>query len=112
MPTSDVDIATTEFAERRVRFAPRLPVLFWLAVAWIGIIFALALTADLLALPSPTDMDMLDRRMPPSAAHWLGTDDLGRDVLSRLIWGAPNSLYASFLAVGVGIALGRSRPPR
>ena len=44
--------------------------------------------------------------LPPSAAHWLGTDDLGRDVLSRLIWGAPNSLYASILAVSVAIVLG------
>jgi peptide/nickel transport system permease protein len=44
--------------------------------------------------------------LPPSSAHWLGTDDLGRDVMSRLIWGAPNSLYASFLAVVVAIVLG------
>jgi peptide/nickel transport system permease protein len=65
-----------------------------------------AIFAPVLAPYSPVDQDVTQLLLPPSAAHWLGTDDLGRDVLSRLIWGAPNSLYASFLAVGVGVALG------
>jgi peptide/nickel transport system permease protein len=42
----------------------------------------------------------------PSAAHWLGTDDLGRDTLSRLLYGAPISLFASLLAVSIGLAIG------
>ena len=105
MPTSDVDIATTEFAESRVRF-PRLPLLFWLAVGWIGIILVLALTADLLALPSPTDMDMLEKRMPPSVAHWLGTDNLGRDMLARLIFGARISLTVGVASPLIGLILG------
>jgi peptide/nickel transport system permease protein len=106
MPTSDVDIATTSFAESRLRISPRLPVLFWLAVGWIGIILALALAADLLALPSPTDMDMLEKRMPPSAAHWLGTDNLGRDMLARLIFGARISLTVGVAAPLIGLILG------
>jgi peptide/nickel transport system permease protein len=44
--------------------------------------------------------------LPPSWEHILGTDDLGRDVLSRLIYGAPMSLYASFLAVAVASVIG------
>ena len=106
MPTSDVDIATTSFAESRVRVSPRLPLLFWLAVGWIGIILALALTADLLALPSPTDMDMLEKRMPPSLAHWLGTDNLGRDMLARLIFGARISLTVGVASPLIGLILG------
>jgi peptide/nickel transport system permease protein len=106
MPTSDVDIATTSIAESRVRVRPRLPLLFWLAVGWIGIILALALTADLLALPSPTDMDMLEKRMPPSAAHWLGTDNLGRDMLARLIFGARISLTVGVASPLIGLILG------
>src|ERR1700722_15319282 len=73
---------------------------FLLFVVFVGIF------APVVAPSSPIDQDVCQLLLPPSAAHWLGTDDLGRDGLSRLIWGAPNSLYASFLAVGVGIVLG------
>ena len=104
MPTSDVDIAGGY--DERVRVSLRLPPLFWLAVGWIGIILVLALAADLLALPSPTDMDMLEKRMPPSAAHWLGTDNLGRDMLARLIFGARISLTVGVASPLIGLILG------
>jgi len=55
---------------------------------------------------SPTDQRVAMTLEEPTAAHWLGTDDLGRDVLSRLIYGAPASLYASFLAVSIATAIG------
>jgi peptide/nickel transport system permease protein len=77
-----------------------------LSIAFLALLVFVAIFAPVLAPYSPVEQDVTQLLLPPSAAHWLGTDDLGRDVLSRLIWGAPNSLYASFLAVGVGIALG------
>jgi peptide/nickel transport system permease protein len=77
-----------------------------LSIAFLGLMVIVSIFAPVLAPYSPVDQDVTQLLLPPSAAHWLGTDDLGRDVLSRLIWGAPNSLYASFLAVGVGVALG------
>jgi peptide/nickel transport system permease protein len=77
-----------------------------LSIAFLALLVIVSIFAPVLAPYSPVDQDVTQLLLPPSAAHWLGTDDLGRDVLSRLIWGAPNSLYASFLAVGVGIALG------
>jgi peptide/nickel transport system permease protein len=77
-----------------------------LSIAFLSLMVIVSIFAPVLAPYSPVDQDVTLLLLPPSAAHWLGTDDLGRDVLSRLIWGAPNSLYASFLAVGVGIALG------
>ena len=77
-----------------------------LSIAFLSLLVIVAIFAPVLAPYSPVDQDVTQLLLPPSAAHWLGTDDLGRDVLSRLIWGAPNSLYASFLAVGVGVALG------
>ena len=77
-----------------------------LSIAFLALLVIVSLFAPVLAPYSPVDQDVAQLLLPPSAAHWLGTDDLGRDVLSRLIWGAPNSLYASVLAVGVGVALG------
>lgn len=55
---------------------------------------------------SPIDQDFNATLAPISAEHWLGADDLGRDILSRLIYGGMASLYASFLAVAVAIVIG------
>jgi peptide/nickel transport system permease protein len=77
-----------------------------LSIAFLALLVIVSVFAPVLAPYSPVEQDVTQLLLPPSAAHWLGTDDLGRDVLSRLIWGAPNSLYASLLAVGVGVALG------
>jgi len=76
------------------------------SLSFLLLLLIVSIFAPVLAPYSPIDQDVTQLLLPPSAAPWLGTDDLGRDVLSRLIWGAPNSLYASFLAVGVGIVLG------
>ncbi|MGQ4274629.1 ABC transporter permease [Terrihabitans sp. B22-R8] len=69
------------------------------------VLLVLSVFADFIAphLPFEQSVDIL---APPSANHLLGTDDLGRDVFSRLIHGAPYTLYASFLAVIVGLAIG------
>jgi peptide/nickel transport system permease protein len=106
MPTSDVDIAAPVMDEPAVRRRPGLPLLFWIAVLWIGVIFAAAAGADFLGLPSPTDMEMLEKRVPPSGAHWLGTDNLGRDMLSRLVFGARISLTVGIAAPLIGLFLG------
>jgi len=76
------------------------------AVACLSALLLLALLAPLIAPYSPTTQDINAMLQGPSAAHWLGTDDLGRDTLSRLIYGAPVSLFACLLAVGVGLTLG------
>lgn len=66
---------------------------------------SLSLLAGVIAPYSPIAQSM-DILAPPSAAHWLGTDDLGRDVFSRLLHGGPMTLYASFLGVSIGLAIG------
>jgi peptide/nickel transport system permease protein len=89
-----------------VRRTRRLGSLFWTAVGWMIFILAAAALAGLLPLPSPTDMDMLERRAPMSAMHWLGTDGLGRDELARLIYGARISLTVGLCAPVIGLTLG------
>src|SRR5450755_4898831 len=84
----------------------RLGPLFWTAIVWMIVVFAAAALADLLPLPSPTYMDMLERRAMPSALHWLGTDGLGRDELARLIHGARISLIVGLCAPVIGITIG------
>ena len=72
-----------------------------LSLGYLALLLIVSIFAAQIAPYSPIDQNVAELLMPPSAAHWLGTDDLGRDVLSRLIWGAPNSLYASTFAVSV-----------
>lgn len=84
-------------------------------VALTGIILVLihvvvAVAAPLIAPYSPIATDPLSAIIAPSSAHWLGTDQLGRDVLSRVIFGGRDamliSLIAAVLSVGIGTALG------
>jgi peptide/nickel transport system permease protein len=89
-----------------VKRTRQLGTLFWMAVGWLVLVFALAIFAPVLPLPSPTEMDMLDRRAPFSALHWLGTDGLGRDELARLIYGARISLVVGLCAPVIGLTIG------
>lgn len=58
-----------------------------------------ALAAPLLGLPSPVKLNIGQRFLPPGSGHWFGTDQLGRDVLSRVVYGARVSLAASLLTM-------------
>ena len=82
---------------------------YGLAWAGSGIVLAwllVALLAPWVAPYPPDAVDVANRLAPPSAAHWLGTDILGRDVLSRLIFGARVSLLAGFSVVLLGASIG------
>ena len=74
----------------------------WLLAALI----AAAIAAPILAPYGPEDIDLARRREPPSAAHWLGTDDLGRDVVARVLHGARVSLSIGLLSAAVAGASG------
>ena len=89
-----------------VRRGRRPGTLLLCAVAWVVLIGLAAALADILPIGSPTDMDMLARRALPSSEHWLGTDQLGRDELARLIHGARISLTVGLLAPVIGVVIG------
>jgi peptide/nickel transport system permease protein len=76
------------------------------SLAFLVALIILAAFAPVIAPYAPTAQNANDTLAEPSLQHWLGTDDLGRDVLSRLIHGAPATLYASFLAVSVACVIG------
>lgn len=74
--------------------------IFLIAVA------AVALLAPVIAPHSPTDQSLMDRLKSPTSEHWLGTDELGRDELSRLMYGARNSLFIGLVGTAGGVILG------
>ncbi|MCL4446436.1 MAG: ABC transporter permease [Actinobacteria bacterium] len=81
---------------------------FWIAVGWIAIIALAAIFANLLPLPNPNLTGAGPAMAGPSLAHLLGTDELGRDLLSRLIFGTRVSLVVSFASIAIGTAIGGS----
>jgi peptide/nickel transport system permease protein len=70
----------------------------------VSSLVVVALAAPLLGLSSPVKLNIAQRFLPPGPGHWFGTDQLGRDVLSRVIFGARVSLMASVLTMlGAGL---------
>ncbi|KVK51278.1 diguanylate cyclase [Agrobacterium deltaense] len=66
----------------------------------------LAIAAPILPIADPVATSWSAIRKAPSAAHWLGTDDLGRDILSRMIYGARASLMAGVVSVMIAVVIG------
>ncbi|TVQ41127.1 MAG: ABC transporter permease, partial [Geminicoccaceae bacterium] len=84
----------------------RLGVSFWLGALLVGTILLVAALAVVWTPHDPTAIHIANRHAPPSAAHWLGTDALGRDIASLLMVGAQTSMQVAFLSVGLGGLLG------
>ena len=74
--------------------------------AVVFLLGAVALFAPLLAPYDPAAYDVKQILLPPSLPHWLGTDQLGRDVLSRMLYGARISMAVGFVSVGIAVLLG------
>lgn len=80
------------------------------AMVGLGLLLFLTLATLLTPILAPFDPDAVNlatgRLLGPSASHWMGTDELGRDILSRVLYGARISLAIGFLAVGIAVTLG------
>ena len=81
---------------------PRMIIGGVLVAAWVFV----AAFAPLIAPYDPIKVIPSDALIPPGASHWLGTDDLGRDVLSRVMWGSRVSLSVGLISVSIGLLLG------
>jgi len=80
-----------------------------ISMAGAVLILAVLLVAVLAPLLAPYDPDAVqirERLQPPSAAHIFGTDELGRDIASRVIYGAQISFYVGLISVGIGLGVG------
>ena len=80
-------------------------------IAVIGLIIVVcfiivALSASIIAPYDPFKINLIDRHKPPSREHILGTDEFGRDVLSRVIWGSQISISIGLIAAGISTVLG------
>jgi peptide/nickel transport system permease protein len=74
----------------------------------VALLFLAAVLAPVLAPYNPTAVDAGQGLLPPSRAHLLGTDDLGRDVFSRVLWGSRVSLSVGLISVSIGLIAGVS----
>jgi peptide/nickel transport system permease protein len=73
----------------------------------LSLLLAAAALLSLVWAPyPPAEIDIPNKLQPPSAAHWLGTDSLGRDIASQLLVGAQNSIVVGVVAVGIGLVVG------
>jgi peptide/nickel transport system permease protein len=106
------------YAQKRRAFGPRLSLLEIFVFTLIFLLMAAALFGPLLAPNTVYNSDIVNSLMPPSADHWFGTDDQGRDVMWRLIVGAQTTLLSAFLVVtlysiiGIAIATIAAAGPR
>jgi len=89
-------LAVRRLAQQRAALIGLAVVLFFIAIA---------VAAPLLAPYDPLATDWRAVRKPPTALHFFGTDELGRDVLARLIWGARASLMAGLVSVSIAVAV-------
>jgi peptide/nickel transport system permease protein len=89
-----------------VRHFLRSNVLFVAGLTILGIVTALAVLAPLIAPYGPTDINFADKLVAPGLDHLMGTDALGRDIFSRVVYGAQSSLFIGFTVLFFSMAIG------
>ncbi|WEK60397.1 MAG: ABC transporter permease [Candidatus Microbacterium colombiense] len=109
-PTADeqgpAPIVQASTAPKRVRRLRGGSWGLYLAVAVVSLAVLWAIIPGVFAPGDPLTGTPADKLLPPSAAHWFGTDTLGRDLFGRVVHGAVHSLSGALIAVTVGLALG------
>jgi len=102
----------TSSSDQRRGFGWRLIQVFGAnKTSWVGFVLLLAICIMALAAPwiagfDPLEQDIIGKMAEPSDAHWFGTDEFGRDVFARLVWGARISLLVSISAISIALTVG------
>ena len=99
-PAAAVPAPEQAYVERRLGAG------LWVSIGWVGLVVLAALLAGLLPLQDPTAIGHNAPRLGPSAGHLLGTDELGRDLLARVVYGARTSLIVGFASIAFGLVVG------
>ena len=105
-PTADVGALTASGSKRSIAMVLRGQPLAALGITLLVVFVLCAVFAPWLAPQDPAQLDLTGRLMGPSWAHWFGTDELGRDILSRTLFGARISLIVAVSVVGLSLAVG------
>jgi peptide/nickel transport system permease protein len=88
------------------RLPATLPSAVWLALLYLVLLAIAVIAPGVLTHSDPLLADPVNAQLPPSAAHWLGTDQLGRDLLTRVIYGSRYSLLISVAAMALAVVFG------
>ncbi|MFJ6652149.1 ABC transporter permease [Microbacterium sp. NPDC091313] len=84
----------------------RVPVTVLVAVAVLVLVTAWAIVPALFTAADPVTGDTTQKLLAPSVAHWFGTDNLGRDLFARVVYGTRSSVLSALIAVGIAVAVG------
>lgn len=95
----------TPVVQRATRL-PRIPLSVLLSFLAIGVIIAWSLVPSLFTSFDPASGVPANKLLGPSAAHWLGTDHLGRDLYTRIVYGTASSVASALIAVAIGVFVG------
>lgn len=88
------------------RLPTALPGAVWLAILYLLLLATAVIAPGVLTHNDPLLADPVNAQLPPSAAYWLGTDQLGRDLLTRVIYGSRYSLLISVAAMALAVLFG------
>ena len=106
MIPADKDPLEVAVAPVRKKRKAKFGFLFWFFVAWIGLTIVASIAAPWIGLQNPNNGNFSSLNQGPSTAHWFGTDDLGRDILSRVVYGSRVSLIVGFGAMFIAMLIG------
>ncbi len=105
MSNDTVSVFSTPIVEKPEKKAPLGP-LFWICVGWIALNLFGAIFANVLPLQNPLYQDYSNISVGPSLHHLFGTDDIGRDIFSRIVYGSRVSIAVGFGAMFIGFGIG------